>query len=75
MNQTKSKLQRLLSQRPLILRPDPSGIGHVCLHDAVSGQALGCQSRVRLVQKPGQLPEVTVTFQVDGCLLRIEGKV
>ncbi len=66
-----SRLKYLLSSRPLVIKQN--GI-HVCLHDAFSGEVLGGQIRVELVQEPGAIAVLRVEFSVDGEMVRLEGQ-
>lgn len=66
-----SKLEYLLTSRPLIVKQN--GL-HVCLHDAFSGEVLGGQMRVELVQEPESYAVLRVEFAVDGEMVRLEGK-
>lgn len=71
-----SELERLLAQRPLVLKPAKTSVGRqdvFCLHDAVSGEILGSQCEVTVNQRADKLTTATVTFIVDGRYLRIEG--
>ncbi|MCD5996493.1 hypothetical protein KDX38_23165 [Pseudomonas sp. CDFA 602] len=70
-NTDQSRLSYLLSSRPLILKQN--GL-HVCLHDAFSGEILGGQLRVELIQEPDSLAVLRVEFAVDGQMVRLEGK-
>lgn len=66
-----SNLQYLLSSRPLLIKRNGM---HVCLHDAFSGEVLAGQSRVELIQEPGQLPCIRVEFTCDGKHVRLAGE-
>ncbi|MGE6387365.1 hypothetical protein ACQKEN_17075 [Pseudomonas sp. NPDC078416] len=66
-----SRLSYLLSSRPLIIKKN--GV-HVCVHDAFSGEVLGGQLRVELIQGPESFAVLRVEFAVDGQMVRLEGE-
>lgn len=65
-----SRLSYLLSSRPLLVKR--SGL-HVCLHDAFSGEVLAGQTKVQLIQEPGQVTRLVVEFNCDGNHVRLQG--
>jgi hypothetical protein len=66
-----SSLRYLLESRPLVLKRN--GI-HVCLHDAFSGEVLGGQTRVEMIQEAGSITVLRVDFALDGRYVRIDGE-
>jgi len=66
-----SNLQYLLSSRPLIVKR--KGM-HVCLHDAFSGEVLGGQKSVKLIQEAGEATRLVVEFVCDGNYVRMAGE-
>jgi hypothetical protein len=66
-----SNLRYLLESRPLVLKRN--GI-HVCLHDAFSGEVLGGQMRVEMVQEADSIAVLRVDFALDGRYVRIDGE-
>lgn len=66
-----SRLSYLLSSRPLIIKKNGM---HVCVHDAFSGEVLGGQLRVELIQDAQSLAILRVEFAVDGEMVRLEGE-
>lgn len=66
-----SNLSYLLASRPLIVKRNGQ---HVCLHDAFSGEVLGGQSSVRLIQNPGEVTRLIVEFVCDGKYVRMDGE-
>jgi len=65
-----SRLKYLLSSRPLIVKREGM---HVCLHDAFSGEVLAGQTKVQLIQEPGEVTRLVVEFSCDGSYVRLEG--
>ncbi len=47
---------------------------YVCLHDAFSGEVLGGQSSVKLIQNPGEATRLVVEFVCDGTHVRLDGE-
>ncbi|WP_229628750.1 hypothetical protein [Pseudomonas syringae] len=47
---------------------------HVCLHDAFSGEVLGGQKSVKLIQEAGQITRLVVEFVCDGEYVRMDGE-
>lgn len=47
---------------------------HVCVHDAFSGEVLGGQRRLELIQESQSLAVLRVEFAVDGQMVRLEGE-
>lgn len=66
-----SRLNYLLTSRPLVVKRH--GI-NVCLHDAFSGEVLAGQTKVELVQRPGELTKLVVEFACDGEHVRLQGE-
>lgn len=66
-----SRLKYLLSSRPLIVKREGM---HVCLHDAFSGEVLAGQTKVQLIQEPGQVTRLVVEFNCDGEHVRLQGE-
>ncbi|MBI6798672.1 hypothetical protein [Pseudomonas syringae] len=70
-NADQSNLSYLLSSRPLIVKRKGQ---HVCLHDAFSGEVLGGQKSVKLIQEAGQITRLVVEFVCDGEYVRMDGE-
>ncbi len=68
---TQSNLSYLLASRPLVVKRSGQ---HVCLHDAFSGEVLGGQSSVKLIQNPGEATRLVVEFVCDGTHVRMDGE-
>ncbi|URD41449.1 hypothetical protein M6G63_18670 [Pseudomonas sp. BYT-5] len=66
-----SRLKYLLSSRPLIVKREGM---HVCLHDAFSGEVLAGQTKVQLIQEPGEVTRLVVEFNCDGEYVRLQGE-
>jgi hypothetical protein len=66
-----TSLQYLLASRPLIVKR--KGM-HVCLHDAFSGEVLGGQKSVQLIQEAGEPTRLIVEFFCDGKYVRMDGE-
>lgn len=69
-SEKQSRLSYLLSSRPLIVKREGM---HVCLHDAFSGEVLAGQTKVQLVQEPGEMTRLIVEFNCDGEHVRLLG--
>lgn len=67
----RSRLKYLLSSRPLIVKREGM---HVCLHGAFSGEVLAGQTKVQLIQEPGQVTRLVVEFNCDGEHVRLQGE-
>jgi hypothetical protein len=65
-----SHLSYLLSSRPLIIKKNGA---YACVHDAYSGEVLGGQLRVQLIQEPDSMAVLRVEFSVDGQMVRLDG--
>jgi hypothetical protein len=66
-----SRLSYLLTSHPLIIKKNGM---HVCVHDAFSGEVLGGQRRLELIQESQSLAVLRVEFAVDGQMVRLEGE-
>lgn len=66
-----SRINYLLASRPLVVKRHGP---HVCLHDAFSGEVLAGQTKVQLIQEPGESTRLIVEFNCDGNYVRLQGE-